>query len=119
MTLFLATFVAAVAAGTVFVYVRTRALSRETTHGQLDLTPETIAELPDRIQLTPLAPAAELPAAVVETAREFLEQGFEDAGAFVVQGLPATRVRLLAHRAHSMYVALWSREDAGTWLDVS
>jgi len=118
MNLFWAISAASLLAGTVFVYVRTRTLSRESASGQLDLTPESIAELPDRIQLTPL-PAGSMPSTVTATVRDLCEQGFEDAGAFTVEGLPGTTVQLLAHRAHSMYAALWQSERAGSWVDLS
>src|SRR5438477_2401835 len=102
-----------------FVFLRTRGMSRDASRGQLDLDADTVAKLPDRIHLEPLAAKEPLPAHLVEPARELCTQGFEDAGAFRVGGIEGLTVRLLAHRAQSMYATLWHYQPAGEWLDIS
>jgi hypothetical protein len=72
--------------------------------------------LPDAIHLAPMRAEALLGSMAAEVASRALgDVGFEDAGLWCVEGLPETRVALLAHPAQSMLAAVHFMGDAKPW----
>jgi len=78
-----------------------------------------LARQPDTIHLKP-SEAAKLRHAerVKSLAAEYQQRGFEDAGLYSIPEMPGVYVQLLAHRADSMYAAIYDHPVAGVFYDV-
>ena len=107
------------AAAMLYMYL-TVSVRKSVAAGQLDLGDDEIERLPDRIRLLRLdGAAARVPESMALMARQLFAEGFEDAGTHEIEGVPGAIVRLLAHRAQSMYCAIWAHSTGGSWFEFS
>ena len=72
--------------------------------------------LPETITLSPLT-GIEPRAEVERIARQLCESGFQDAGAFQIEGIPGTHLRMLSNQAHSLY-AMIGMHPGGSWVEM-
>ncbi len=106
-----------VLSGCALAFLRSRESDGAGT-GQLDLAPEDVARMPDRVGLVRVdSTSTPLPMAILSISGELESQGFEDGGTFAFEGLPGVRMRLLANPSQSMYAAVWEHPAAGPWVE--
>ena len=78
-----------------------------------------LSRQPDTIHLKPIDRAKLRHAGRVEGfAAEYVNSGFESAGLFAIPEMPGVSVQLFAHRANSMYGAIYDHPIAGVFCDV-
>jgi len=78
-----------------------------------------LAKQPDTISLQRTNASTLRNAARVQSvAAEFQRRGFDDAGVYSITEMPGVYVQLLAHRADSMYGAIYDHPVAGVFYDV-
>lgn len=100
-----------------YVFIRTRSSARP-VEGHFDLDDQDVSRMPDRIRLMRIDPGVSfVPEIMSSLAGQLCREGFEDAGTFVIDGMPDAKVRLLANRAQSMHCAIWNHTLAGSWFE--
>jgi len=100
-----------------YVFIRTRSTSVP-IEGRFDFDDQDIARLPDRIKLMRIDEGTTfVPELMTHMAEQLCREGFEDAGTFLIDGMPDAKVRLLANRAQSMQCAIWNHTLAGSWFE--
>ncbi len=100
-----------------YVFIRTRSTAAA-FEGRFDFDDQDIARLPDRIRLMRADEGSSfVPELMTHMADKLCREGFEDAGTFVIDGMPDAKVRLLANRPQAMQCAIWNHTLAGSWFE--
>jgi len=117
MNLILALAATSVFAALLYMFLRSRS-SSATLDGRFDFDDQDVARMPDRIRLMRLDEgSAFVPELMSHFSDRLCREGFEDAGTYMIDGMPDAKVRLLTNRAQSMQCAIWNHTLAGSWFE--
>lgn len=117
MNLLVALAITSAFSALLYVLIQTR-LSAARLESRFDFDDQDVARLPDRIRLMRLDEGVSfVPEPMTRMAESLCREGFEDAGTFMIDGMPDAKVRLLANRAQSMQCAIWNHTLAGAWFE--